>query len=115
MTVGTKMEQERSRILVELTSMEQAQRVEESIKTGYVEAIIENLVNWMGVEEDLAESYDKFSKSLPSSEERKTANQLHVLSTSDADALQKKLEEFEGFDSEYRKRIQLVKKLTKGN
>ena len=93
--------------------MEQAERVEESVKSGYVETIIENIVNWIAVEEDLSASYEKLSQSLPSSEERKTANELYMLSISDADILHKRLEEFEGFDGERRKRIRLVKKLAK--
>ncbi len=102
-----------TRILADIKTMEEAERVEETIKTGYIEAVIENLVNWIGVEEDLSESYEKFSRSLSTREERETANKLHVLSSSDADILRKRLEEFEGFDSEYKKRIRLVKKLTK--
>jgi hypothetical protein len=107
------MEPERARIIVDIETMEQAERVEESIRTGYVESIMENLVNWIAVEEDLSESYEKFSKSLPSSEERETANKIYVLSSSDADVLRKKLEEFEGLESEHKKRIQLVKRLAK--
>ena len=113
--LGSNVETEpgKPRILADIRTMEEAQRVEESIKTGYVEPIIENIVNWIGAEEDLADSYEKFSKALPSSEEQKTANALYVLSNSDADVLRRRLEEFEGFDSEYRKRIKLVKHLTK--
>jgi hypothetical protein len=93
--------------------MEQAERVEETIRTGYVEAIIGNIVNWIGVEEDLADSYEKFSKSLPSAEEREAANELQELSNSDADILRKKLVEFEGLENGYKKRIRLLKKLMK--
>lgn len=104
---------ERTRIIADIKTMEQAERVEESIKSGYVETIIENLVNWIAVEEDLSESYEKFANSLPTSEERETANKISVLSSSDTDVLKKRLEEFEGLESEHRKRIQLVKKLVK--
>lgn len=103
---------ERARIIVDIETMDQAERVEETVKTGYVETIIENLTNWIAVEEDLAASYEKFSKSLPSSKERETASELYVLSRSDADILRKKLREFEGLKDEYEKRIQIVKKLT---
>jgi hypothetical protein len=106
-------EPENSRIIYDIATMEQAQKVEESVKTGYVDAIIENIVNWIGVEEDLADSYDKFSKSLPSSQEREAANQLHILSSSDVDLLQKRLEEFEGLENEHKKRIRHVKTLAK--
>jgi hypothetical protein len=102
-----------TRIIADIRTMEEAGRVEETIKSGYVDTIIENLVSWIAVEEDLSESYEKFSKSLPTAEERKMANELHVLSSSDADVLRKRLEEFEGFDNEYKKRIRLIKKLKK--
>lgn len=105
-------EPEGARIIADIETMEQAERVEETIKTGYVEPIIENLVSWIAAEEDLSASYEKFSQSLPSSKEREMANRLHMLSSSDADVLRKRLEEFEGLDSEHKKRIQLVKKLT---
>lgn len=102
-----------TRILKEIGTLEEAERIEETIKTGYVDTIIENLVNWIGAEEDLSESYEKFSKFLASPEEREIVDSLHVLSASNIDVLNKMLEEFEGFDSEYRKRIRLVKKLRK--
>jgi len=102
-----------TRILSNISTMDEALKVEEAMKSGYVEAIVENIVHWIGAEEDLADSYEEFSKSLSSPEEREAANQLHVLSASNADILRKKLEEFEGFDSEYRKRILHVKRLTK--
>ena len=108
------MQPETSRIIVNFTTMKEAQAVEETIKTGYINPMIESIVAWVGVEEDLAESYEDMSKSLPSPDERRLANQLHVLSISDRDLLLKKLEEFEGLEREYAKRIQLLKKLTKG-
>jgi hypothetical protein len=102
-------------MIVDLGTMEEAKRVEETIKTGYVDPIIENLVNWIAVEEDLASSYEKFSKSLSSTEEREVANELYVLSGSDGDVLRKKLAEFEALDNEHRKRIRLVQKLIKSD
>jgi len=112
---GMKMptEPERSRMIVDIGTLEEARKVEETIKTGYIEATIESIVSWIGVEEDLAESYAKFSKSLATTEERELANTLQELSNSDADILRRKLVEFEALNSEYRKRIGLVKKLTK--
>ena len=107
------MEPERARIIADVKTMEQAEKVEETIRTGYAETIIENILNWIAVEEDLSASYEKLSKSLPTPEERETANELYVLSSSDTDILRKRLQEFEGFEAERRKRIQLVKKLEK--
>jgi hypothetical protein len=107
------MQPETARILVNISTMKEAGRIEETIKSGYIDPILESIVSWIGVEEDLADSYEKFSKSLSSADERRLANELHVLSSSDRDLLSRKLEEFEALEKEYRKRIQLVKRLTK--
>ena|SRR5271157_5817741 len=48
----------RERILKEFETVDEARKVEETVKTGYAEVSIETLVNWMGVEEDLASSYE---------------------------------------------------------
>jgi hypothetical protein len=104
---------ENARIIVDIKSMGEAKRVEESIKMGYVDAIIENIVYWIGVEEDLAESYEKIAASASSPKERDTANKLHILSCSDADVLRKKLAEFEGFSNASKKRIKLMNGLAK--
>ena len=65
-----------TRILSNISTMDEALKVEEAMKSGYVEAIVENIVHWIGAEEDLADSYEEFSKSLSSPEEREAANQL---------------------------------------
>ena len=102
---------ERPRILVDIKTMDDARRVEEIIKIGYIQVALENISNWIRVEEDLSESYEKFSRLLSRPEERETANALHMLSSSDAEILRKKLMEFEGLNEESRKRINIVKKL----
>ena len=102
---------ERPRILVDIKTMDDARRVEEIVKIGYIQVALENISNWIVVEEDLSESYEKFSRSLSRPEERETANALHMLSSSDAEILRKKLAEFEALDAESRKRINIVKKL----
>jgi hypothetical protein len=48
----------RERIIADVETVADARKVEETVKTGYAEALIETLVNWIGVEEDLAGSYD---------------------------------------------------------
>jgi hypothetical protein len=107
------MQPENARMLVDISSLDEARRVEETIKTGYIDVIIENIVNWIGIEEDLAASYEKLSKSLARSDQRELANELQVLSDSDVSVLRRWLEEFEGLENEYKKRIRLVKKLMK--
>ena len=47
----------RARVLKEFDSIDDAKKVEETVKTGYAETSIESLLHWAAVEEDLAESY----------------------------------------------------------
>ena len=48
----------RERILVDIETVEQARKIEETVKSGYLEATIEHLVQWIAVEEDLISSYN---------------------------------------------------------
>ena len=48
----------KERLIAEVNTAEEAKKVEETVKTGYLEATIDTLINWMGVEDDLAESYE---------------------------------------------------------
>jgi len=51
----------RERIIAEVDSVEDAKKIEETVKTGYAESSIETLTIWMGVEEDLASSYERLA------------------------------------------------------
>jgi len=51
----------RERIIAEVENVSDARKVEETVKTGYAEALIETLVNWIGVEEDLVSSYEQLA------------------------------------------------------
>ena len=48
----------KERLITEVNTAEEAKKVEETVKTGYLEATIDTLINWMGVEDDLANSYE---------------------------------------------------------
>jgi len=48
----------KERLIAEVDGPEAAKKVEETVKTGYLEATIDTLTNWRGVEEDLANSYE---------------------------------------------------------
>jgi hypothetical protein len=52
----------RERVIVEIENLDQALKVEETIKTGYCDAVAENLLTWIAAEEDIAESYRKLSE-----------------------------------------------------
>jgi hypothetical protein len=49
------------RIIAEVENVEDARKLEETVKTGYAEVSIETLTNWIGVEEDLASSYEQLA------------------------------------------------------
>jgi hypothetical protein len=48
----------KERLIAEVNTAEEAKKVEETVKTGYLEATIDTLINWIGVEDDLANSYE---------------------------------------------------------
>jgi len=81
----------RERVIVEIQNLEQALRVEETIKTGYCDTISENFLAWIAVEEDLADSYSKLSEKFENKEKVKKA--------------------ITGLSEESRKTIELVQKL----
>ncbi len=51
----------KERLIAEVKDAEAAKKVEEAVKTGYLEATIDTLTNWRGVEEDLAHSYEELA------------------------------------------------------
>ncbi|MEM0118447.1 MAG: hypothetical protein QXV32_08360 [Conexivisphaerales archaeon] len=66
----------RSRLIADISSFEQAERVETTIKTGYSEPILENLAQWIAVEEDLVSSYEQMKDTLETAESRRLAGKL---------------------------------------
>ena len=50
-------------MIKDFDTVEDARKVEETVKTGYAETSIESLVQWAAVEDDLAESYEKLAAS----------------------------------------------------
>lgn len=67
------MRSARERVIVEIENLDQALRVEETIKTGYCDPVAENLLSWIAAEEDLADSYEKLAeKSKDQKESRET-------------------------------------------
>jgi hypothetical protein len=103
----------RDRMIVEIENMEQARRVEETVKSGYADAIIESLVQWLAVEEDLVSSYEKLAKELPDAPRRDAAARLCEKSKKEIAALSGFLAKFEEIDADRKKRIQTVTALAK--
>ena len=64
--------------------------------------MIEHRLNRTAVKEDPSDGYEKLG---PAQEERKAAGELHVSSSTDADVLKKRPQDFESFDDGNRMRI----------
>jgi hypothetical protein len=98
----------RERIIAEVETVADAKKVEETVKTGYVEASIETLVNWIGVEEDLASSYEHLAGK-PENASKKAVFQLLARESKDNVASLNELKRsFETLDRSRVARIKLL-------
>ena len=102
----------RTRILKEFSSTEDAKKVEETIKTGYSETAIENLVSWAAAEEDLAESYGQMAKESKKQATRDAFIRLQEESKRNMVEIAGLVEYLEGLDRARAKRIELLKGLS---
>ncbi len=98
----------KQRIISDVASAEDAKKVEETVKTGYAETSIENLVNWAAVEEDLEESYGKLVETSESSERKEVFRRLQAESKRNMVELNGLVEYLEGLDRARVKRIELL-------
>lgn len=98
----------KERLISEVDSPEAAKKVEETVKTGYLEATIDTLINWRGVEEDLADSYESLYNKAQAPTQKAAYRKLSDESKRNAaqlESLQKSLEELD------RARVQRLKLL----
>ncbi len=99
------------RMISEVATPEDAKKVEETVKTGYAETSIENLVNWAGVEEDLEESYGQLAERAESPARKEAFRRLQAESKRNMVELQGLVEYLEGLDRARVKRIELLRGL----
>ena len=66
----------RERVIAEIESLDQALKVEQTVRTGYCDPIMENLLAWIAVEEDLISSYERLSEKQTDKEARKLVDML---------------------------------------
>lgn len=102
---------ERERIIVDIENLEQALRVEETIKTGYCHPIIENLLAWIAVEEDLTTSYGNLARGGCPKDQEKSINNLSIESKENAEQLRKIVKSIEGFAEASERRQRLIQNL----
>lgn len=100
-----------TRVLKEFSSTEDATKVEETVKTGYSETAIENLVQWAGVEEDLAESYGQMADASTNQTSRDAFIRLQEESKRNVVEISGLVDYLEGLDKARAKRIGLLKSL----
>jgi uncharacterized protein Smg (DUF494 family) len=98
----------RNRVIVEFSTTEDAKKVEETVKTGYLETAIENLNQWVAVEEDLAESYAKLAEVSKTPVSQDVFRQLHEESKRNMVELAGLVDYLEGLDRARVKRIELL-------
>lgn len=102
----------KERVIAEVRTADQAKRVEETIKTGYIEVCIENLVNWMAVEDDIASSYSELSRTA-AGPAKEAFQRLHSESRADVQKLGGLVATFEGLNKQRIARIELLRNLGK--
>lgn len=101
----------RNRVLKEFDTTGDAVKVEETVKTGYSETAIENLVQWAAVEEDLAASYEKMAEESETKAKKEVFRALHDESKRNMVEISGLVEYLEGLDRARVKRVELLKGL----
>ncbi len=96
------------RLISEVNTAEDARKVEESVKTGYLETTIDSLLQWIGVEEDLVSSYEVLAEKSGSAPARAVFRQLLEESRKNIKLLSDLQRSFEELD---RARVQRLKLL----
>lgn len=95
-------------MIKEFETVEDAKKLEETVKTGYAETSIETLVNWIAVEEDLTDSYRSLAAKPENAPRRWVFLQLAQDSRKNMDTLSELRKAFEGLDMERAHRIGLL-------
>jgi rubrerythrin len=98
-------------MIKEFETAEDAKKLEETVKTGYVETTIETLANWIAVEEDLTDSYRSLAARPENAAWRWVFLQLAQDSRENMNTLFELRRSFEGLDTERTYRISLLASL----
>lgn len=104
----------RARVIKEFSTVEDAKKVEESVKTGYAEASIESLISWAAVEDDLAETYGELARSSGDPAAHDAFLTLQLESKRNTVEITGLVEYLEGLDRARAKRIELLSALKRG-
>ncbi|MDE1857546.1 MAG: hypothetical protein KGI26_00565 [Thaumarchaeota archaeon] len=88
----------KNRVLTEFDSTVDAKKVEETVKTGYIDTTVENLVQWCAVEDDLADTYGRLADAAKGQAEKAAFKQLRDESERNKAELSKLLKVVEELD-----------------
>lgn len=103
----------KARVIKEFDSVDDARKVEETVKTGYTETSIESLVQWAAVEDDLAETYGKLAAATKDSAKHDAFLRLSEESKRNTVEISGLVEYLEGLDRARVKRIELLSGLSR--
>lgn len=104
------MQPKKERVIVQVKTLEEAAKVEETIGTGYSDMIAENLTNWIAVEEDVIDSYGAF----PQATKAKLGGRLEGLSEEsvrNVAALKAILDEVEALGRQRSERVKSLREM----
>lgn len=93
---------------MEFETPEDARKIEETVKTGYAESSIETLLQWIAVEEDLADNYGRLSEASSDGSRKGAYTQLRDESKSNIGELARLLKDIEALDRARVRRIELL-------
>jgi hypothetical protein len=98
----------KERLISEVKSAEDAKKVEETVKTGYLEATIDTLINWIGVEDDLADSYESLASKAQTPAAKAAYKRLSDESRKNIEQLTDLQRSLEGLDKARVQRLKLL-------
>ena len=101
----------KERLITEVNTAEEAKKVEETVKTGYLETTIDTLVNWIGVEDDLADSYEGLASKAQTPAARSAYMRLRDESRKNIEQLNDLQKSLEGLDKARVQRLRLLASL----
>lgn len=101
----------RQRILVDIESVEQARKIEETVSSGYLDATIEHLLQWIAVEEDLISSYNQLSSGGSASAPAEVFRKFASSSEGNLERLNAFLAECDAMKKEREERLSVLNRL----
>ena len=101
----------RERIIADINNLDQASKIEETISTGYCDAIQDLIIHWVAVEEDLVDSYEKMSENSSVSSVKEAFERYAKQSRENVWTLSSLLEQFQSLSKIRESRVSELRSL----